>query len=312
MLGKAMDFYIPGVPLEQLRAVGLYLQRGGVGFYPTSGSPFVHMDTGNVRHWPSIAANQMPRLMAQGHDLVASAEAADSVNRPVAVAKVSTPHSSAARPGARPAPAIEVAASERSATAATAAARPKAQPAPYKLASADARPVQLRPAQESSPQTPSANEIIKQRDDYWPAPASADTAAAPQPSAPARRPAPVPTAEPEVAAASTPWPLPGHSELRPGALAYAASQAAQPHTVHSGWMIQVGAFPALEEAKQRLSSVQSRAARFLGSADAFTEPLSKGETTWYRARFAGLDKEQAEAACNYLKHNDVDCMTIKN
>jgi D-alanyl-D-alanine carboxypeptidase len=81
---------------------------------------------------------------------------------------------------------------------------------------------------------------------------------------------------------------------------------------HSGWMIQVGAFPALEEAKQRLSSVQSRAARFLGSADAFTEPLSKGETTWYRARFAGLDKEQAEAACNYLKHNDVDCMTIKN
>jgi D-alanyl-D-alanine carboxypeptidase len=40
--------------------------------------------------------------------------------------------------------------------------------------------------------------------------------------------------------------------------------------------------------------------------------VSKGETTWYRARFAGLAKEQAEAACNYLKHNDVDCMTIKN
>jgi D-alanyl-D-alanine carboxypeptidase len=77
-------------------------------------------------------------------------------------------------------------------------------------------------------------------------------------------------------------------------------------------MIQVGAFPAVDQAKQRLSAVQSRAARFLASADAFTEPVSKGDTTWYRARFAGLGKEQAEAACNYLKRNDVDCMTIRN
>ena len=38
MLGKAMDFYIPGVPLEELRDAGLRLQRGGVGFYPL-GSP---------------------------------------------------------------------------------------------------------------------------------------------------------------------------------------------------------------------------------------------------------------------------------
>src|SRR4029078_10253639 len=49
MLGHAMDFFIPEVPLEQIRAAGLRLQRGGVGFYPTSGSPFVHLDTGSVR-----------------------------------------------------------------------------------------------------------------------------------------------------------------------------------------------------------------------------------------------------------------------
>src|SRR5215472_1648218 len=90
MLGKAMDFYIPGVPLEQLRAVGLYLQKGGVGFYPTSGSPFVHLDTGNVRHWPPIATDEMPRWMSQGHDLHAAAEAADTgANRQPVVAKVS-------------------------------------------------------------------------------------------------------------------------------------------------------------------------------------------------------------------------------
>ena len=52
MLGRAMDFYIPGVPLKKLRDIGLKMQGGGVGYYPTSGSPFVHMDVGNVRHWP--------------------------------------------------------------------------------------------------------------------------------------------------------------------------------------------------------------------------------------------------------------------
>jgi uncharacterized protein YcbK (DUF882 family) len=62
MLGHAMDFYIPGVPLDQLRAVGLRLQRGGVGFYPTSGSPFVHMDTGGVRMWPRMTREQLVRV----------------------------------------------------------------------------------------------------------------------------------------------------------------------------------------------------------------------------------------------------------
>jgi len=66
MLGHAMDFYIPGVPLEQLRVIGLRLQRGGVGFYPTSGSPFVHIDTGSVRHWPRMTHEQLARVFPDG------------------------------------------------------------------------------------------------------------------------------------------------------------------------------------------------------------------------------------------------------
>jgi uncharacterized protein YcbK (DUF882 family) len=62
MLGHAMDFYIPGAPLDQLRAIGLRLQRGGVGFYPTSGSPFVHMDTGGIRMWPRMTREQLVRV----------------------------------------------------------------------------------------------------------------------------------------------------------------------------------------------------------------------------------------------------------
>ena len=66
MLGRAMDFYIPGVPLEEIRAMGLRLARGGVGFYPTSGSPFVHMDTGSVRMWPRMTREQLVRVFPDG------------------------------------------------------------------------------------------------------------------------------------------------------------------------------------------------------------------------------------------------------
>jgi uncharacterized protein YcbK (DUF882 family) len=66
MLGHAMDFFIPDVPLEQIRFAGLRLQRGGVGFYPTSGSPFVHLDTGNIRHWPRMTREQLVRVFPDG------------------------------------------------------------------------------------------------------------------------------------------------------------------------------------------------------------------------------------------------------
>ena len=66
MLGHAMDFYIPGVPLEQVRYAGLRLQRGGVGFYPTSGSPFVHLDTGSIRHWPRMTHDQLVKVFPDG------------------------------------------------------------------------------------------------------------------------------------------------------------------------------------------------------------------------------------------------------
>jgi uncharacterized protein YcbK (DUF882 family) len=66
MLGHAMDFYIPDVPLENIRAAGLRLQRGGVGFYPTSGSPFVHLDTGSIRHWPRMTPDQLAKVFPDG------------------------------------------------------------------------------------------------------------------------------------------------------------------------------------------------------------------------------------------------------
>jgi uncharacterized protein YcbK (DUF882 family) len=65
-LGHAIDFFIPGVALADVRAAGLRQQRGGVGFYPTSGSPFVHLDTGSVRHWPRMTHDQLAKVFPNG------------------------------------------------------------------------------------------------------------------------------------------------------------------------------------------------------------------------------------------------------
>jgi hypothetical protein len=69
VLGKAIDFYIPDVPLAKLRAIGMKFQVGGVGYYPNSGSPFVHMDTGWVRAWPRMSRQQLVKLFPNGHTL---------------------------------------------------------------------------------------------------------------------------------------------------------------------------------------------------------------------------------------------------
>ena len=66
MLGNAMDFYIPDVKLTKLREIGMKLQTGGVGYYPTSGSPFVHMDVGGVRAWPRMDRQDLVRLFPNG------------------------------------------------------------------------------------------------------------------------------------------------------------------------------------------------------------------------------------------------------
>jgi D-alanyl-D-alanine carboxypeptidase len=86
----------------------------------------------------------------------------------------------------------------------------------------------------------------------------------------------------------------------------------QPPAPRPGWVIQVGAFDKEDEAKMRLNAAQARAKSLLGEADGFTERVVKGDKTLYRARFAGLDKEQAEAACQHLKKNEIACMALKN
>ncbi|WP_112663900.1 DUF882 domain-containing protein [Microvirga flavescens] len=66
MLGKAMDFYIPDASTERLRAIGMRLQNGGVGYYPNAYTPFVHLDVGSVRAWPRMTRDQLARIFPDG------------------------------------------------------------------------------------------------------------------------------------------------------------------------------------------------------------------------------------------------------
>src|SRR5687768_2653082 len=66
ILGKAADIQFPDVPVKTLRNSALVQETGGVGYYPTSGIPFVHVDVGNVRMWPRIPRLELAALFPDG------------------------------------------------------------------------------------------------------------------------------------------------------------------------------------------------------------------------------------------------------
>jgi uncharacterized protein YcbK (DUF882 family) len=250
MLGHAMDFYIPGVPLEQIRFAGLRLQRGGVGFYPTSGSPFVHLDTGSVRHWPRMTHDQLARVFPDGKTVHLPTDGVPLKNYELAKAEIerrgsgddsgSKPNffaalfkSKSAAPAASdeddegaPAPAAKPAAPTIVAAAAKPAEpvpTPRAKPqiaATLQLASADAQivappkpkpaPVADKPA-TGKPETPA--DIINARG-FWD-----DVPAAPQQATPAQIAAL--KARQVLAAATDPQPTASVSNATLQALAYA-------------------------------------------------------------------------------------------
>jgi uncharacterized protein YcbK (DUF882 family) len=65
--GKAIDITFPDVPLKRMRYSALIRERGGVGYYPTSGIPFVHVDTARVRSWPRLPRYELALVFPEGH-----------------------------------------------------------------------------------------------------------------------------------------------------------------------------------------------------------------------------------------------------
>ncbi|QPF94587.1 D-alanyl-D-alanine carboxypeptidase [Bradyrhizobium commune] len=119
------------------------------------------------------------------------------------------------------------------------------------------------------------------------------------PAATAAAPAPVATAK-LASADPTPQPI-------------QMSATTKPVVTHSGWIVQVGALESESEAQQRIDAARSSARGLLSKADPFTEPVvAKDNRKLYRARFAGLERDQAEAVCRALKRADISCITVRN
>jgi D-alanyl-D-alanine carboxypeptidase len=95
-------------------------------------------------------------------------------------------------------------------------------------------------------------------------------------------------------------------------LAPAPQPTAARHAARGEWAIQIGAFADEAEAQARLRTARNIGAKVLGHADPFTEKVVKGSKELYRARFAGFDRDGAEAACHHFKRNDISCLALKN
>jgi D-alanyl-D-alanine carboxypeptidase len=115
---------------------------------------------------------------------------------------------------------------------------------------------------------------------------------------------PAPAITPAPVAAAPVAPAPVVTAAAPSAQPKAAAPAAV--TQRSGWIIQLAAAESEAKARIVLDNARGKAAR-LKSAEAFTEPVTKGSSTLYRARFAGFDADGAQEACKALKRSGFNC-----
>lgn len=87
--------------------------------------------------------------------------------------------------------------------------------------------------------------------------------------------------------------------------------AQRPAAARTGVQIQIGATDDADKAQDLLARAKGASKRIAG-ATPFTEKVQKGHETLWRARFAGLDENRAEAACRDLKRSGFSCFTTKN
>jgi len=267
------------------------------------------------------------RTLIEGHVMLASTTA--SPNRAVAAAPAAAPAPApvAERLAAQLASAVSVPILLPSAAPAPRAAAAPAsghtlsigstepiQPTPVKTLVVTLAPTKTAPANSAKPVTAAKPAAATAAPIQAEKPKPVQTAAL----------APVATPEPAPAKVQAAAVTPAAPAARPGILgvlpaaAAAASNAIVPSASaaetkppRSGWIIQIGAFEAEAEAKQRLNAAQAKAAAILKKANAYTERTTRGEKTYYRARFAGFDRDQAEAACKQLKRSEIVCISMK-
>jgi len=129
---------------------------------------------------------------------------------------------------------------------------------------------------------------------------------------PAATAAQAPAPQPVAVASAAPQPLPA-PVAQPTAQAPQAMPPSASVKVHTGWIVQVGALETEAEAQARIEAARNSSRGLLTRADSFTEPVvAKDNRKLFRARFAGLERDQAEAVCRTLRRSDIACMAVRN
>ncbi len=65
------------------------------------------------------------------------------------------------------------------------------------------------------------------------------------------------------------------------------------------------------DAENRLGMVQQRAIDLLDGHLPFTASFMKDDKEWYRARFAGFSKDDAQTTCAALKKLSLECVAMR-
>ncbi len=78
-----------------------------------------------------------------------------------------------------------------------------------------------------------------------------------------------------------------------------------------GVQIQIGAYPAETEARQKLDDVRQRSMRLLGGAGTATPVVTVNGRRLFRARFTGLEAGAAASACIELRRQQIDCLVTR-
>ena len=309
-----------------------------------------HLDEGATRRTVAAITERNPSRMASDEEPAAKA-ASRPVPAPIEVASaapesIPTPAPRAPEPAAKPEPAPLTSGVISSPLAAIPGSSEPMKPVRVKTVQvrmAQAKTIAKNALKAALPRTANAAPVAEAAPEA--APTASVAASAAHPSFPAPMPIVITRNTPGLGEATVGTPMPSPSSTmayadpnrgpppttlgaqaramgtgapQPQVVASAApSQEIAPSTgtkpvAHSGWIIQVGALESESEARQRLNAARENASRYLGRADPFTEVFSKGRKTYYRARFAGLSQDSAEAACKVLKRSDISCMTIRN
>ena len=75
--------------------------------------------------------------------------------------------------------------------------------------------------------------------------------------------------------------------------------------------VQIGAYPTETEARQKLDTIQTTAGPVLSGHAPIATLYSGSSRVWYRARFAGFERPQADQTCQALKSKHIDCIVMR-